>query len=117
MPELGLTRKRHAYVDAAGEWRTPTAGEQYNTVEYYEQNGASGAPHFIGFIEDTSMTPTKTRIAFRVASPKQLEPLAVFLTEIGAKNVELSSDMENYPAVFFEDPAGTRLELCARLST
>ena len=37
--------------------------------------------------------------------------------ELGAVNVELSADMDAYPAVFFEDPAGTLLEIVARKPT
>jgi hypothetical protein len=36
------------------------------------------------------------------------------LREIGAREVELS-DEASYPAIFFTDPLGTRLEVCARL--
>ena len=116
MPKLGLPRKRFAYVDAAGDWQTVADGETYNAVEYYEDESAVKPRRFIGFIEDRGMTPQKTRIAFRVSTPDRLKQLAHFLAGIGAKNVDLSADMQNYPAVFFEDPAGTRLELCARPS-
>jgi catechol 2,3-dioxygenase-like lactoylglutathione lyase family enzyme len=114
MPKLGLPRKRHACVDADGNWKTSSSGEAHNAVEYYEDGAESNVPRFIGFIEDAGMTPAKTRIAFRVAGREQLQALTDFIKQIGAKNVELSADMVNYPAVFFEDPAGTRLELCAR---
>lgn len=114
MPKLGLSRKRYAYVDAAGEWKTTSAGEAHNAIEYYEDESAANVPRFVGFIEDPGMTPVKTRIAFRIAGAQQLQPLTEFVEQIGANNVELSADMANYPAVFFEDPSGTRLELCAR---
>jgi catechol 2,3-dioxygenase-like lactoylglutathione lyase family enzyme len=114
MPKLGMPRKRYAFVDAGGDWHTVEAGQTYNAIEYYENAAAGQTPRFIGFIEDTSMPAVKTRIAFRVASPGHLTALADFLRSIGASNVELSADMDQYPAVFFEDPAGTRLELCAR---
>jgi PhnB protein len=117
MPKLGLSSKRYAYVDAAGEWHKPDDGGTYNAVEYYENAQASVVPRFVGFIEDAGMTPTKTRIAFRVPEREQLAPLASFLTSIGARHIEFSADMDAYPAVFFEDPAGTQLELCARRLT
>jgi uncharacterized glyoxalase superfamily protein PhnB len=117
MPKLGLKQKRYAFVDSAGNWRRPEASEPYNAVEYYEDATASPVPRFVGFIEEKGMTAPKTRIAFRVSGRELLEPLTAFLNDIGAKHVELSEDMEQYPAVFFEDPAGTRLELCARKVT
>ena len=54
-----------------------------------------------------------TRIAFRVEY-KRMNELIALLGKIGAINVELSETMETYPAVFFEDPAGTKLELIGR---
>jgi hypothetical protein len=36
------------------------------------------------------------------------------LRELGAREIEFSEDMDTYPALFFEDPGGTKLELCAR---
>ena len=48
-----------------------------------------------------------------------LEPagdsLLKILEDIGASRVEPSEDLESYPAIFFEDPAGTKLELAARM--
>lgn len=117
MPKLGLPRKRHAYVDAAGDWHDVAEDNPYNAVEYYENAATGSVPRFIGFIEDAEMRPTKTRIAFRISGPDALKPFAEYLAGIGAKNVELSADMESYPAVFFEDPAGTLLELCAKKPT
>lgn len=117
MPVLGLPRKRYAFVDGSGNWQTVATGERYNAIEYYEESVAAQAPRFVGFIEEAGMAPLKTRIAFRLRSADRVEPFAEFLRGIGAKNVELSADMQTYPAVFFEDPAGTRLELCARPAT
>jgi catechol 2,3-dioxygenase-like lactoylglutathione lyase family enzyme len=59
------------------------------------------------------MTPVLTRIAFRVGSAAEVEAWAADLPAHGALNVERSEDMAGYPAVFFEDPAGTKLEICA----
>jgi uncharacterized glyoxalase superfamily protein PhnB len=117
MPKLGLTSKRYAHVDAAGNWRTAADGEPYNAVEYYERGDAGNVPRFVGFIEEAGMMPTKTRMAFRIPEREQLQQFASFLVSIGAKDVEFSADMDHYPAIFFEDPAGTRLELCARPPT
>ncbi len=113
MPELGLTSKRYAHVDANGDSDDASEQKPYNTVEYYEppRNGSIG--HFIGFIEDAAMTPTLTRIAFRVAASSELERWHSFLTKIGAANIQWS-ESDAYPAIFFEDAVGTKLEVVAR---
>jgi catechol 2,3-dioxygenase-like lactoylglutathione lyase family enzyme len=113
MPALGLQRKRYCHVDAAGEWHDPSDDKPYNTVEYYEDVAQGFVSRFIGFVEDKNMRPTFTRIAFRVSDPLDIPRWCAFLAEIGAMNIEPSAS-DDYPAVFFEDPAGTKLEICAR---
>jgi catechol 2,3-dioxygenase-like lactoylglutathione lyase family enzyme len=109
---LGLGRKRFAVVDAHGEWADVPPGGRPNVTEYYEET--SGEPaRFMGIIEDAAMSPTKTRIAFRIEAT-ELEAWYSRLHEIGARYIEWSDDMISYPAIFFEDPVGTKLELCAR---
>jgi catechol 2,3-dioxygenase-like lactoylglutathione lyase family enzyme len=114
LPKLGLTRKHHAHVDARGEWHEPSDAKPYNAAEYYEELKIGAASFFIGVIEDPSMRPTATRVAFRIANRAELDGWERDLVSLGAVQVEPSADMEAYPAIFFEDPAGTRLELCAR---
>ncbi|HZV78636.1 MAG TPA: VOC family protein [Candidatus Binatus sp.] len=115
MPELGLKVKRHSFVDEAGEWHDLKPGQKHNVVEYFEEPVPDRATFFIGFIEDPAMKPTRTRIAFRADSPAQLKRWEEFLREIGARNIEPSASMTDYPAIFFEDPAGTMLEIVARV--
>jgi catechol 2,3-dioxygenase-like lactoylglutathione lyase family enzyme len=111
MPMLGLSRKHHAFVDAHGEWGDVKPDGSYNAVEYYEEKEPGRPASFIGFIEDTKMQPSLTRIAFRVAAPLALKEWIARLEQMGARNIQLSDSMEEYSAIFFEDPAGTRLEL------
>lgn len=113
MPALGLPEKSYAHVDSQGEWDEPAADKPYNAVEYHESPKPGVVRHFIGFIEDPTMTPVLTRIAFRAQAPAELERWLVFLSSIGALCVERSAS-EKYPAIFFEDPVGTKLELVAR---
>ena len=114
MPELGFAaRKTFAYVDPQGEWNDPSDEHPYNTVEYYADRSLVNPPPFFGVIESPGMIPTATRIAFRVERAA-LETWLRRLPELGAHNVEPSWDMDEYPAIFFEDPAGTKLEVCAR---
>jgi catechol 2,3-dioxygenase-like lactoylglutathione lyase family enzyme len=113
MPELGLPRKHHAHVDERGDWDDPSDAKPYNAVEYFEEVAPGGVSRFIGFIEDRTMRPTLTRIAFRASSPADLDRWHSVLRSIGACNVERSASAD-YPAIFFEDPAGTKLEIVAR---
>jgi catechol 2,3-dioxygenase-like lactoylglutathione lyase family enzyme len=114
MPELGLPDKRRSFVDEAGDWHELKPGQTHNVAEYFEESALHRPSYFIGFIEDPYMTPTRTRIAFRVSSRAEVERWSARLPELGTVNVELSEDMDEYPAVFFEDPAGTLLEIVAR---
>jgi catechol 2,3-dioxygenase-like lactoylglutathione lyase family enzyme len=114
MPALGLARKRYANEISDGEWDYLEAGAPHNVVEYYEEASKGRAAFFIGFIEDASMKTTKTRIAFRVGSPDHMGNWSELLSTIGARNIEPSASAD-YPAIFFEDPAGTKLEVVARL--
>jgi catechol 2,3-dioxygenase-like lactoylglutathione lyase family enzyme len=112
MPELGLPEKRFAHVDERGDWHDPSDAQPFNTVEYYEPATPGKVSCFIGFVEDPQVIPTSTRIAFRVL-PSALDHWHSLLGSIGAANIEWSASAE-YPAIFFEDPAGTKLELVAR---
>ncbi len=111
MPLLDLSEKRYASVDPSGEWRREF--DDYNVAEYYEPDEAGHVSRFVGFIEDPLHRNNDTRIAFRVA-PERLAEFEAVLRRIGAEQVETSRDPA-YPAVFFEDPGGTKLELVARL--
>lgn len=113
MPELGLPRKRFSYVDAAGEWHQASAEHRYNTIEFFEEAQPDRATFFVGFIESRDHVSGATRIAFRVDRSRLIE-IESLLPQIGARNVERSTDFEEYPAVFFEDPCGTKLEIVAR---
>ncbi len=113
MPELGLPRKRFSYVDDAGDWHEASADHRYNTIEFFEEAQPDRATFFMGLIERPDHVPGATRIAFRIEHARLLE-VESFLREIGARNVERGEDFESYPAIFFEDPAGTKLEVVAR---
>jgi hypothetical protein len=112
LPALGLTEKNYAFVDQQGDWHEAEAG-RYNAVEYHEPAQPGRAAFFIGFIEDAAMQPVGTRIAFRVAA-SELGHWHEDLRGMQARNIELSAEPDDYPAIFFEDPAGTKLELVAR---
>ena len=112
LPRLGLTKKVYAVV-RGDDWRfsdEPSPG--YNAVEFHEPQ--SGAKYFFGIIEDPEHHPTSTRIAFRVANRAAIDEWIALLPTLGARNVEACEEMETYPAVFFEDPLGTKLELLSR---
>ena len=115
MPELGLSVKTFAHVDSSGQWLDETGERPYNAVEYHEPVASGDTPRFIGFIEDPNLHPSATRIAIRVASKVEVLGWEARLRKLGALDVELDEDTDAYPAVFFADPGGTQLELCARL--
>jgi catechol 2,3-dioxygenase-like lactoylglutathione lyase family enzyme len=111
---LGLTGKRYANVEYGGAaWHDGTP-ERYNAVEYYEQGVRGRPPFFFGVIEEADAEPARSRVAFAVAKDS-LDEWERALPQIGAREVERERD-ESYPAVFFTDPLGTRLEVCARPS-
>jgi catechol 2,3-dioxygenase-like lactoylglutathione lyase family enzyme len=114
MPELGLPVKAYGFVDAAGDWHEPDDAHPYNTVEYHETLVPGEPEHFVAFTEDPGMRPTATRLAFRVASVAEVVRWRARLLELGAHHFEVGDDFDDYPAVFFSDPAGTLLEICAR---
>jgi hypothetical protein len=111
LPRLGLTRKGYANVAYAGaKWDDGTA-ENHNAVEFYEE--VRGRPaRFMGIIEEEDAQPARGRLAFAVA-PGTLVEWEGILREIGAHDIEPNHEPE-YPAIFFADPGGTRLEVCAR---
>jgi hypothetical protein len=108
---LGLTRKEYSWVEFGGASWTDATPERYNTVEYYEEGVEGRIPHFIGIIEEPSAQPARGRIAFAVDADS-LEEWERVLPQIGAREIERGEP--SYLAVFFTDPLGTRLEVCAR---
>jgi len=81
-------------------------------VEYFEENVSGRRTMFFGVIEEASAQPARSRLAFRVER-ETLDEWARALPEIGAREIERETD-DSYPAIFFTDPLGTRLEVCAR---
>ncbi len=88
------------------------------TIEGWAEffNKGHGPTEFFGITESPSHQPNENRIAFWAESTAEVDQLATLLTEIGARNIEGPGyEVPGYYAVFFEDPAGNRLELCHRL--
>jgi catechol 2,3-dioxygenase-like lactoylglutathione lyase family enzyme len=87
-------------------------------VEGWLQFQASGnmATEFFGITESASHVPNGNRIAFWAKSPADVDRIAAIASGVGARNIEGPMDYApGYYAVFFEDPAGNRLELCHRV--
>lgn len=110
---LGLTSKKYSLVETGGAAWEDATPERYNAVEWYEENVSGRAALFFGVIEEEGAQPARGRIAFAVPR-ESLDTWERALREIGAREVE-RNDQEWYPAIFFTDPLGTRLEVCARL--
>lgn len=113
MPPLGLSRKREAHVDAHGEWHGVDAAHPRNAIEYHPPVESGSCGWFVGFIENSASAVNATRIAFALDDEADLPRVETLVRAAGARVVEWTSD-PNYPALFFEDPVGTRLEICAR---
>jgi hypothetical protein len=113
LPALGLSRKTEAYVGGDGEWYDVDSEHPRNAIGYHTPVEPGSAGWFVGFVEDRSTIPTATRIAFALDVEANLTALEPLVREAGSRIVEWSIEA-GYPALFFEDPAGTRLEICAR---
>ena len=113
LPRLGLSRKSEAHVDVHGEWHDVDAVRPRNAIEYHPPLEPGSPGWFVGFIEDPSTLPNATRIAFALDGEADLPALDPLVRDAGGRVVEWSID-DAYPALFFEDPLGTRLEICAR---
>ena len=109
---LGLTRKKYSVVTFGGESWNDGTPDNYNAVEWYEEHVHGRRVAFFGVIEEVGSVPAHGRIAF-VVTKDSLDEWARVLPELGAREIERSDD-ESYPAVFFTDPLGTRLEVVAR---
>ncbi|RYD24813.1 MAG: glyoxalase [Verrucomicrobiaceae bacterium] len=98
LPALGFTRRMP--VD---DW-----------LQYEDPMEVAGG--FFGITESRGHVANENRIAFRADSVEQVEALAEVAVKAGARNVEgpMLYD-QGYHAVFFEDPAGNRLEICYRI--
>jgi catechol 2,3-dioxygenase-like lactoylglutathione lyase family enzyme len=109
---LGLTKKKYSVVETAGaSWRDGTP-ENYNAVEWYEENVHGRPALFFGVIEENGAQPAHGRIAFAVTKDS-LDEWERELPRIGARDIERERS-DSYPAIFFTDPLGTRLEVVAR---
>lgn len=113
MPPLGLPRKTEAHVGDDGEWYDVDAAHPRNVIEYHTPIVPGSPGWFVGFIEDPQTGATATRIAFTLDGEAALPAVEALLHQAGARVIE-SSNEPGYPAIFFEDPVGTRLEICAR---
>jgi catechol 2,3-dioxygenase-like lactoylglutathione lyase family enzyme len=84
-------------------------------LQYYAEG--EGATAFFGITESRSHVPNENRIAFWAGSTTEVNDIARVVREIRARNIEGPDYNESpaYYAVFFEDPAGNRLEVCYRL--
>jgi catechol 2,3-dioxygenase-like lactoylglutathione lyase family enzyme len=113
LPALGLPVKTPAHVAADGEWHDVSPDRPPNAVEYHSTAEKGARYWFVGFIEDASTAAVGTRIAFALDDESALTEVEALLRAAGARVLE-PSEADWYPAVFFEDPVGTRLEICAR---
>ena len=91
--------------------------EDMNITDWLQYcSPGEGPTEFFGVTQSPGHAPNENRIAFWASSMAEVDEIAQVLREIGARNIEGPSheDSEDYYGVFFEDPAGNRLEVCHR---
>jgi catechol 2,3-dioxygenase-like lactoylglutathione lyase family enzyme len=113
LPALGLPRKTEASVAVDGEWYGVDADHPRNAIEYHTPVESGSPGWFVSFVEDRGTTRNPTRIAFALDDEAYLDAIEAVVREAGARVVERSRDGA-YPSLYFDDPVGTRLEICAR---
>ena len=98
LPALGFTRR----VDVEG-W-----------LQF--EGGDGEIADFFGITESAGHVPNENRVAFWAESNGEVDRLAEIALRAGGRNMEGPMQYEpGYYAVFFEDPAGNRLEICHRV--
>jgi catechol 2,3-dioxygenase-like lactoylglutathione lyase family enzyme len=103
MPALGLTEV--------------TVYDEDGSVEYYEPARHDGPRSFFGLHQHPGHVPDQSRIAFTATMPSEVDRLAAIVREAGGQAIEgpeIPYSAEQYYAVFFEDPEGTKFEICFR---
>jgi catechol 2,3-dioxygenase-like lactoylglutathione lyase family enzyme len=113
LPALGLPRKTESHVGPDGEWYDVDVTHPRNAIEYHTKSEPGARGWFVGFIESDGTVATETRIAFGLDREDDLARIEDVVRAAGGRIVEWSIDPA-YPALFFEDPVGTRLEICFR---
>jgi catechol-2,3-dioxygenase len=113
LPILGLSRKIESHIDARGDWHAVDPTHPRHVIEYCTPIVPGSRDLFVGFIESEHTIASETRIAFAIAEARDLDAIEALVSTAGARIVERSEN-PLYPAIFFEDPVGTRLEICAR---
>ena len=106
----------YAQVLPAIGFRVDKSGKRWGQ---FEAEG-SVAVDFFGFTEEADHQPNGNRIAFWAPSREAVDHVAEIVRAAEAKNIEgpelCVEYSPGYYAVFFEDPAGNKLEVCYRAS-
>jgi catechol 2,3-dioxygenase-like lactoylglutathione lyase family enzyme len=113
LPALGLSQKNESHVGSDGEWYAVDPSHPRNSISYHMPDEPGSSGWFVDFVEDPEMIPVATRVAFALDDEANLPQIETLVRNAGGRVVEWSIEDDN-PAIFFEDPAGTRLEVCAR---
>lgn len=81
----------------------------------FERSTGDGVSEYVAVTESPDHRPNENRIAFWADSPGEVDRIARAVTESGGRRVEGPAyEADFYYAVFFEDPAGNRFEVCYR---
>ena len=86
LPALGLSRKTESHIGSDGEWYDVGEERPRNVVEYSTPAIAGSLGWFVGFIEDTSMRPTATRLAFALDREADLPGVESIVRAAGGRS-------------------------------
>lgn len=82
--------------------------------EWISYSRHDGTEQWFAFIEDTTMRPADSRIAFAASAREVVDRAADVARALEARNIEGPEEAygPDYYAVFFEDLDGNKLEVC-----
>jgi catechol 2,3-dioxygenase-like lactoylglutathione lyase family enzyme len=113
--EYGAAKRFYDRLCPAMGFTEPRGDEEWFG---YAAPGDRARQPFLGFFVDPGHRPNANRIAFWAESSDDVNRLAGVASGAGARQVEGPGWCEEYGpdyyAVFFEDPAGNRWEICCR---
>ena len=112
MPGTGPSRKRSRTSTTPAIGTNAPAEHTYNAIEFLKTRSRTEPHVFVGFIERCDHVPARRVSLF--ASTRPHVGIESFLQRLARATSNAPRTSMAYPAIFFEDPSGTKLELVAR---
>ncbi len=112
VPSLSQARRFYELLLPALGFTRNDSNERWLEFEYDEGERVTD---YFAVTESSEHLPNETRIAFWAEFRREVDRLAEVAKAAGARNLEgPGCEGEYHYAVFFEDPAGNRFEICFR---